>query len=236
MSNVSSEVLKTADLSQLYWFEAGPITVHNEWATIASEERKKSKKSLPLLRLLFTNPNMDLSLESAYKIDKDNFYMWQFSGKLGFGTDVKNVDQNKYFKLYQEKLEPYDLSLGNALYSNARFVKNTQRALGMLSVFDDRLAYTNGATWTGVSGWLKNVSLNMKAPLLKELREEPGQEYGYFKDSIRAQILAAVALAECVTGTAAATSESILIAGVAGKTYRYDEGAARLIEISQPSA
>jgi len=178
--------------------------------------------------MLLADPNLDL-LSTAQRVkDSEKNFSWVFTSDTRPGNGLTLPSSGQYFETLSPLIQPYGMSLRNSLFSNMRVVngRNNELVLGGVTLYSNRLSITNKDNYTFASDKPAGISLNLTPPTLRELRDEDFEysQYEYFSDTIRLHILAALALAECITGKRASAGADILMTGD-DTTYQYDEDA-----------
>lgn len=219
-----AETVQVSDLQELYQFDAGPVTIYNEWATITNREAWCSDTRLPLLRLLFAEPSMELMIRQSYTPDGADDYFWNLSSNTKFNENFNLLDLQGYYACLEHNLRPYDLYLVQTPYITSKIIHNkNRRAVSSVTMHRQEVEVTNSGTSRGHGGWLKGSEVVMMPPrTASDLSYEAGLEWGYYMDTLRAQVLSAVSLAEYVNGRKPRGNVDILLAGDEGETYIYD--------------
>ena len=223
-----NERIHASDLKTLHHFDAGPFMVHNEWeGLINNEQWKKPGDKLPLLKILFANPNLELFSEATRSAREDEPRL-DLSGRVEYGSDVGRPAENDYFKRLGELIEPYGLTVMDSLFKDIRIITPGKgRVIGEVSLSGSYLQMTNNTRHYFTNNKHVGVSASITPPTFTELanKQHHYDTYTYFRDTLRTHILATVAFAECVTGNRVEDRTDILITGH-GATYLYDETAA----------
>lgn len=208
------EKLYAADLPPLHQFNADQFTVYSDWAGIL-ERLTKSSSTVEVMRLMLGSPNLEFTSKMSSANMGDS---WVTESTSLLGSGLKTPTNSDYFKAFGEHLKPYDYGMMGTLFNNVKFIHNKERILTLVEVCPEAVKTYNSGERNFSAEKYKGLSQKSVAPKYKEFKGHAE----FFDQTLQVQLLAAISLAECVSGLKVNTHHDFLLAGHEG-TYNFSE-------------